>query len=136
VAKEKIHVPVLIVGGGPVGLAIAVDLGLRNVRCLLVNIGKDTTDIPKVGTVSARTMEHFRRWGVSNRLRSGGLPENHPTDVVFCTRYTGIELARLSMPPNAETVRQARRGGRALANGGTAVPGLADSGRALPEGAV
>ncbi len=109
-AKEKIQVPVLIVGGGPVGLTIAVDLGLRNVRCLLVNIGKDTTDIPKVGTVSARTMEHFRRWGVSNRLRSGGLPENHPTDVVFCTRYTGIELARLSMPPNAETVRQARRG--------------------------
>ncbi len=70
-AKEKIQVPVLIVGGGPVGLTIAVDLGLRNVRCLLVNIGKDTTDIPKVGTVSARTMEHLLSFWARS-LREGG----------------------------------------------------------------
>ncbi len=109
-AKEKIQVPVLITGGGPIGLAIASELGIRDVRCLLVNDRKNTSDIPKAGTISARSMEHLRRYGLTNRLRSSGLPDDYPTDVVFCTRLSGIELARLSMPPNAETVRQAKLG--------------------------
>lgn len=107
---EEIHVPILIVGGGPVGLQIAIELGLWDVGCLLVNDQAETSDIPKVGTISARTMEHFRRTGVAPLLRREGLPANHPTDVVCCTRFSGHELARMPQAPNPETVKIAARG--------------------------
>ncbi len=108
--SEEIHVPVLIVGGGPVGLQIAIELGLWDVGCLLVNDQAETTDIPKVGTISARTMEHFRRTGVAPLLRREGLPADHPTDVVCCTRFSGLELARMPQASNQETVQIAARG--------------------------
>ncbi len=107
---KEIKVPVLIVGGGPIGLAIAAELGIRNVECLLVNDRLDTSEVPKAGTVSARSLEHLRRYGITEKLRSGGLPKDYPTDVVFCTRFSGTELARLPQPSNAESVRMAQNG--------------------------
>jgi 2-polyprenyl-6-methoxyphenol hydroxylase-like FAD-dependent oxidoreductase len=49
-------------------------------------------------------MEHYRRLGIGDPVRALGLPPNHPTDVVYFTRFGGRELARLKMPSPAETM--------------------------------
>ena len=57
----------LIVGGGPVGLGLASDLGWRGVECVLVDQGDGTIYHPRANTVNSRTMEFCRRWGISPR---------------------------------------------------------------------
>ena len=89
---------VLISGGGPVGLTLALELSRQGVECLIVNEQETTSIHPKANAINARSMEHFRRLGVSSEIREAGLPENYPTDVAYVTRLTGYELARLSMP--------------------------------------
>ncbi|MGE3269974.1 MAG: FAD-dependent monooxygenase [Chloroflexota bacterium] len=70
---------VIIVGGGPVGLALAVDLGLRGVSCALVERRKTPQRIPKGQNLTARTLEHFHRWGIEDELRRGRvLPPGYP----------------------------------------------------------
>ncbi len=97
--------PVLIVGGGMVGLSLAVDLGTRGVDCIIVNDGATEATHPQGNSVNARTMEHYRRFGLADQVRAAGLPPDHPTDVVYITRFAGWELARLAMPSSAEKVR-------------------------------
>ncbi len=60
-AKGDFDVPVLIVGGGPVGLAMAVELGWRGIDCVLVEQGDGEVDHPKTNGVNTRTMEYCRR---------------------------------------------------------------------------
>lgn len=86
---------VLIVGGGPVGLALALDLRYRGVDFLLVEAGDGTVTHPRVGTVGPRSMELFRRWGVSERIRQVDWPDDHPLDVAWVTAVGGYELFRL-----------------------------------------
>jgi 2-polyprenyl-6-methoxyphenol hydroxylase-like FAD-dependent oxidoreductase len=93
--------PILVVGGGPVGLALAIDLASRGVASMLVNDGPDTAKHPQGNTHNARTMEHYRRLGIAEAVRATGLPADHPTDVAYFTRLTGHELARLPMPTPA-----------------------------------
>lgn len=70
---------VAIVGGGPVGLGIAVDLGLRGVRTALVESHTDPQRIPKGQNLTQRTMEHFRYWGVESEVRAARvMPESYP----------------------------------------------------------
>lgn len=88
----------LIVGGGPVGLMAAIELGRRNVPFLLVNEGAETATHPRCNTASSRTMEHFRRLGFAEEVRANGLPSDYPTDVVYVTRPAGYELYRLTLP--------------------------------------
>lgn len=95
-------VPILIVGGGPVGLMLAIDLATRGVPCMLINEGADTAQHPQGNTHNARTMEHYRRLGIVDRIRPTGLPPDHPTDVGYFTRMNGTEIARLPMPTPAE----------------------------------
>ncbi len=90
--------PVLICGGGPVGLALALDLGWRGVPCLLVEQGDGLRVQPKMLTVSVRTVELCRRWGVAERLKTWGLPDDFPFDNVFVTSLAGYEIARLPKP--------------------------------------
>ena len=104
------RVRVLIAGGGPVGLTLALELGRRGVRCMVLNDRPHTARHPKANAISARSMEHFRRLGVAERLRQAGLNDDHPTDVAYFTRLTGYELARLDMPSRREALRQARDG--------------------------
>ena len=104
------HVRVLIVGGGPVGLVVALELGLRGVPCMVLNEQPQTAQHPKANAISARSMEHFRRLGVGKVLRHSGLDDDHPTDVAYFTRLTGHELARLHMPSRRDALRQARDG--------------------------
>ena len=62
-------VPVLIAGGGPVGMLLAVELGAKNTELLLVNDRPTTRVHPQAGTINSRTMEHMRRLGLSEAVR-------------------------------------------------------------------
>ncbi len=93
------HVPVLIVGGGPVGLALAGELGWRGVACELVEQTDGAITTPKMNEVNIRTMEFCRRWGIAEEVRNCPFPADHPLDVVFVTSLAGYELARMERPP-------------------------------------
>ncbi|HVG52732.1 MAG TPA: FAD-dependent monooxygenase [Xanthobacteraceae bacterium] len=95
---EAVRVPVLIVGGGPVGLALAVDLGWRNVPCLVVEQGDGEVVDAKMFATGIRTVEFCRRWGIAEKVRHWGFPEDFPFDNVFVTSLNGHEIGRIPMP--------------------------------------
>lgn len=90
---------VLIVGGGPVGMTLALDLAWRGID-VIVTEKRPADDPPSVkcGQISARSMEVFRRLGVANKLREIGLPADYPNDIVSATSVLGIELSRVLIP--------------------------------------
>jgi 2-polyprenyl-6-methoxyphenol hydroxylase-like FAD-dependent oxidoreductase len=90
------RIPVLIAGGGPVGLATAMELNLHGIACAVIEPRQEVSWLrPRAKTVSARTMEHFRRWGLANVLRERApLPVAWSQDIVFCTTLTGREVTR------------------------------------------
>ena len=94
-----IETPVLIVGGGPVGLALAADLGWRGVGCMLAEQGDGRIITPKMNEVNVRTMEFCRRWGIADAVHACPFPGDYPLDVVFVTTLAGHELARMRRPP-------------------------------------
>ncbi|HEX2115839.1 MAG TPA: FAD-dependent oxidoreductase [Alphaproteobacteria bacterium] len=96
------RVPIAIVGGGPVGMMLALLLERHGVRSAVFNTEPDVRFHPKGSTHNARTMEHYRRLGLAEAVRQLGLPPDHPTDVAYFTRLNGSELARLRMPSLAE----------------------------------
>jgi 2-polyprenyl-6-methoxyphenol hydroxylase-like FAD-dependent oxidoreductase len=93
---------VLIVGTGPVGLTLAIDLAWRGIDVVVVEL-RHAGEPPRIRSnhVSARTMETFRRLGIASVVRNVGLPDDYPNDVSFRTTATGIELARISIPSRA-----------------------------------
>ena len=98
--------PVAIVGGGPVGLLLALFLDHYGVKSVLFNTEHEVRPHPKGSTHNARTMEHHRRLGFAAEIRALGLPADRPTDVSYFTRLNGHELARLRMPSEAEKQRE------------------------------
>src|ERR1700722_12583493 len=85
---------VLVVGAGPVGLALAIELGLRGIAVTLVEQRSRTGAQPRAKTTNVRTMQHMRRWGLAQKLRAAApLPYDYPTDVVFSTTLFGHTLA-------------------------------------------
>jgi 2-polyprenyl-6-methoxyphenol hydroxylase-like FAD-dependent oxidoreductase len=84
---------ILVVGGGPVGLALAIELGWRGIECVLVERRDGSIPLPKMNGVNARTMEFCRRWGISDRVRSAGWPQDFPRRIHYETAVGGHRLA-------------------------------------------
>ena len=93
---------VLIVGGGPVGMSLAMELGWRGVPSLMVNERPSTSTHPKGSTINSRSLEHMRRMGCAAKIRAAGLPDDHPTDSCYVTRLAEWELGRINMPSSRE----------------------------------
>src|ERR1044071_5950528 len=90
--------PVLIVGGGPVGLALAGELGWRGVPCTLIEKTDGTIEQPKMDLIGVRTMEFCRRWGIADWIRDAPYPPDYPQDCVYLTGLNGYELGRETFP--------------------------------------
>ena len=93
---------VLIAGAGPVGLALAIDLGLRGIDCVLVEQGDGKLRVPRMSSVSARGMEFCRRWGIADKVRDAVWSRTHPNDFVYLSTMVGEELARLKIGSHRE----------------------------------
>ena len=93
---------VLIVGAGPVGLTLAVDLGKRGIRCTLIEQKEAPAFLPKMERCNARTMELYRRMGIVERVRDAGLPRTCPMDVFIVLSLVEPPLWRLPFPSVAE----------------------------------
>jgi 2-polyprenyl-6-methoxyphenol hydroxylase-like FAD-dependent oxidoreductase len=90
---------VLIVGAGPVGLTLAIDLAWRGIDVTVVETRKPgEPPEPKCNHVAARTMEIFRRLGLAEKVRNAGLPADYPHDISYRTTFTGEELTRIRIP--------------------------------------
>lgn len=89
---------VLVSGAGPVGLALAVELGLRGVEVVVAEPRTEPTRLrPRAKTLNARTMEHVRRWGLTDRLRAAApLAVSWSQDVAFRTSFLGTEITRFT----------------------------------------
>jgi 2-polyprenyl-6-methoxyphenol hydroxylase-like FAD-dependent oxidoreductase len=100
------HVPVLIAGGGPVGMTLARTLASFGVRCLLVERNPTTTRHPKMDITNGRSMELFRRLGVADKLRAVAVPEENNFDISWITSLAreqgGRELHRFRYPSVVE----------------------------------
>lgn len=98
------HTPVAIVGGGPVGLLLALFLDHHGVESVVFNTEDSVLGEPRGSTHGARTMEHYRRLGLAARIRELGLPGPHSAGISFFTRYSGHLLTHLPWP-GADEVR-------------------------------
>ena len=105
------HTPVLIVGAGPVGLALAGELGWRGVPCTLIEKTDGAIEQPKMDIVGPRTMEFCRRWGIADWVRDAPYPGDYPQDCIYVTGLNGYELGREPFPGRAQSHarRRARR---------------------------
>jgi 2-polyprenyl-6-methoxyphenol hydroxylase-like FAD-dependent oxidoreductase len=87
---------VVIVGAGPVGLAMGVELGLRGRQVVIVEKDPQRGPQPRAKTLNMRSLQHLRRWGLADEVRRNSpRPEDLPTDVVFSTRLYGHHIATI-----------------------------------------
>ena len=101
VGSQHVHndiVPVLVVGGGPVGLALAGDLGWRGIACTLVEQSDGSIYQPRMDLVGVRTMEFCRRWGLVPAVEGSPYPRDYAQDNIYLTSLTGYELGRERFP--------------------------------------
>src|ERR1700744_2520350 len=97
---------IVIIGGGPVGMSLALTLPAFGVRSTLINTEPNSRFHPKGNTHNARTMEHYRRLGISKNLRKVGMPPDHPTDVAYFTTLNGWEMAQHPLPSESDKQAQ------------------------------
>ena len=100
--------PVLIVGGGPVGLMMALELDYHGIDAILIERNPTTTRHPKMDITNGRSMELFRRLGVIDKLRAAAVSEDHPMSVIWVEDLMGEELARFDYPSVNEMRAQLR----------------------------
>ena len=100
---QQLKTQVCIIGAGPVGLSLAMDLAQRGIQVIMTEIRyKGEAPNVKCNHVSARSMEIFRRLGISKAIRQAGLPDDYPNDVAYKTRFLGQELSRIKIPNRLE----------------------------------
>ena len=99
---DPITTEVLIVGAGPVGLTLAIDLGRRGIACTLIEKKEAPQFLPKMERCNARTLEIFRRMGLADKVRAAGLPADVPMDVYVALALNEPPLLRLPYPSVAE----------------------------------
>jgi 2-polyprenyl-6-methoxyphenol hydroxylase-like FAD-dependent oxidoreductase len=99
---------VLIVGAGPTGLTLAIDLGRRGIKCIVVEQKERPAFLPKMERVNARTMEIYRRMGLSQQIRAAGLCSDWPMDVYIVLALNKTPLLHLSYPSVAEAQARTR----------------------------
>lgn len=97
-SQSTIETQILIVGGGPVGLALAGGLGARGVPCVLIEAQATGSEEPRAAALDVRTMEIMRRFGMAAAVRDAALPDELH-NVLYCTSLSGYEIARLDKPP-------------------------------------
>jgi 2-polyprenyl-6-methoxyphenol hydroxylase-like FAD-dependent oxidoreductase len=97
-ANRAVETQVLIVGAGPVGLTLALDLGRRGVLCVLIERNTAAIQLPKMERCNARTMEIYRRLGIAEKVREAGLPRDAPMDVFLAPSMADPPLAHLPCP--------------------------------------
>jgi 2-polyprenyl-6-methoxyphenol hydroxylase-like FAD-dependent oxidoreductase len=93
---------VLIVGAGPTGLTLAIDLGRRGVRCTLIEQKDQPAFLPKMERINARSMEIYRRIGLAAKIRAAGLRPDCPMDVYIVLALDEPPLLHLSYPSVAQ----------------------------------
>src|SRR5437763_3939425 len=103
--SEKHDCAVIIIGGGPCGLMLAIELGRRGVSAIVLEERTSRARFPAANATQARTMEHYRRLGFADEIRAQGLPPDYPTDIAYFDRYTRHELARFRLP-SSRTARE------------------------------
>jgi 2-polyprenyl-6-methoxyphenol hydroxylase-like FAD-dependent oxidoreductase len=101
-AEGIVNTQVIIVGAGPVGLTLAIDLGRRGVRCILLEQKDAPQFLPKMERCNARTMEIYRRLGVAKEIRDAGFPHDVPMDVFIVTSLVEPPLLHLPYPSVAQ----------------------------------
>ncbi|WP_327752264.1 FAD-dependent monooxygenase (plasmid) [Sphingobium sp. SJ10-10] len=100
---------VIIVGSGPVGLALAIELGMRSVPCLLIEKNDRTGVAPRAKLTNVRTREHLRRWGIAKQLADAApLGVDYPSHIVFVTRLGGPLITRIENAFSCEPVQDHR----------------------------
>src|SRR5580704_8067624 len=99
---------VLIVGAGPTGLTLAIDLGRRGVRCILIEQKPRPAFLPKMERINARTMEIYRRMGLAQRIRAAGLRADCPMDVYIVLALDEPALLHLPYPSVAQAQAETR----------------------------
>ena len=93
---------VIIVGAGPVGLTLAIGLGRRGIRCILLEQKAAPQFLPKMERCNARTMEIYRRLGIAQKIRDAGFPRDVPMDVFIVTSLVEPPLLHLPYPSVAQ----------------------------------
>jgi 2-polyprenyl-6-methoxyphenol hydroxylase-like FAD-dependent oxidoreductase len=99
---DKTEASVMVVGAGPVGLTLAIDLASRGIDVAVVELRR-AGEPPNVkcNQVSARSMEIFRRLGLAKKIRETGLPAEYRNDISCCIAATKTELTRIVIPSRA-----------------------------------
>lgn len=105
--------PVVVVGGGSVGLSMAGELGWRGIECLVVEERDGLNDHPRANAVANRTMEYYRRWGIDEAITACGIPSDLPAEYLWVTTLHGREIHRVSLPPFDQLLLKQRSGGYA-----------------------
>jgi len=95
-AQER--TPVLIVGGGPVGLALAGDLGWRGVASTLIEKTDGAIHQAKMDMIGIRSMEFCRRWGIVPWVESAGYNRDYIQDCAWVSSLNGFEFGREPFP--------------------------------------
>ena len=90
----RTETPVLIVGGGPTGLAASLTLSHLGVPSMLVNKYPGTLEHPKAVGIMQRTGELLRLWGAEDEIRRHGVPPEFLSQMIWTTGLSGEELGR------------------------------------------